>query len=76
MKLLLDIKDSKAAFFMELLKSFHFVKAKTITPHKAEVLEGVRQAVEEMKLIKAGKLKARDAEELINELSCKNHSQV
>ena len=68
MKLLLDIKDSKAAFFMELLKSFPFVKAKTITPYKAEVLEGVRQAVEEMKLIKAGKLKARDAEELIDEL--------
>ncbi len=68
MKVLLEIKDSKAAFFMELLKSFPYVKTKTITPYKAEVLEGIRQAVVEMKLIKAGKLKARNAEEVIDEL--------
>ena len=33
MKVLLDIKDSKASFFMELLKSFSFVKVKPLTPH-------------------------------------------
>jgi hypothetical protein len=68
MRVILDIKDSKAAFVMELLKSLPFVKAKPITPYKAKVLEDVKDAVEEMKLIKAGKLKARNAEELINEL--------
>ena len=68
MKLLLDIKDSKAAFIMELLKNFSFVKANPLTPYKAEVLEGIREAVEEMKLIKAGKLKGRPAEDLLNEL--------
>jgi hypothetical protein len=68
MKVLLDIKDNKAAFFMELLKSFPYVKTKTLTPYKAEVLDGIREAVEEMKLIKAGKLKARNAEELFDEL--------
>jgi len=68
MKVLLDIKDNKAVFFMELLKSFPFVKAKTLTPQKAEVLSGIKEAVEEMKLVKAGKIKARNAEELFYEL--------
>jgi hypothetical protein len=64
MKILLDVKDSKAAFFMELLKSFSFVKTKPLTPYKAKVLEDVKEAVEEMNLIKQGKLKGRNAEDL------------
>ena len=68
MKLLLEVKDEKAPFVLEVLKNFKFVKTKELTPYKAEVLEGIREAVEEMKLIKEGKLKARDARELINEL--------
>ena len=68
MKVLLDIKDEKAAFFMELLNNFKFVKAKPLTPYKADVLEGVKKAVDEMKLIEEGKLKGIPAEELLNEL--------
>ena len=68
MKVLLDIEDTKAEFVMELLKSLSFVKAKPLTPHKASVLEGIREAVEEMKLVKSGKLHARNAEELFDEL--------
>jgi hypothetical protein len=68
MKVLLDIPDSKASFFMELLKNFSFIKAKPLSTYKAKVLEDVKEAVEEMKLIKAGKLEARDAEDLFNEL--------
>lgn len=68
MKVLLDIKDTKAEFVMELLKSLSFVKAKPLTPHKASVLEGVIEAVEEMKKVKTGDLEARNAEELFNEL--------
>jgi hypothetical protein len=68
MKILLDIPDSKASFFMELLKNFSFIKAKPLTAYKAKVLEDVKEAVEEMKLIKAGKLEARNAEDLFNEL--------
>ena len=68
MKVLLDIKDTKAQFVMELLKSFSFVKAKPLTPYKADILEGIKDAVEEMKMIKSGKLKARNAEDLFNEL--------
>lgn len=52
MKLLLDIQDDKAAFIMELLHNFKFVKARLLTPYQAQVLEGVKTAVEEMKLLK------------------------
>ncbi len=68
MKVLLEIKDNKAAFIMELLNNFKFVKAKPLTPYKAEVLEGIKEAVEEMKLIKEGKLKGIPAKDLLDEL--------
>jgi hypothetical protein len=35
---------------------------------KNEILQGLQQAVEEMNLIKQGKLKARNAKDLLNEL--------
>ena len=68
MKVLLDVKDSKAAFVMELLNNFKFVKAEPITNEKSLLIQEIKEAVEEMKLIKAGKLKGRPAEDLINEL--------
>lgn len=68
MKVLLDIKDSEAPFVMELLQRLSFVKAKPLSPHKAKVLEDVKEAGEEMNLIHAGKLKARNAEDLFHEL--------
>jgi len=68
MKVLLDIKDSKAPYLMEVLKGLSFVKTKELTPHKAKVLEDIKEAVKEMTLIKQGKLKGRNAEDLVNEL--------
>jgi len=68
MKLLLDIKDEKVDFVMELLKSLPFVKAKPLSPYKTEVLVGIQEAVDEMRLIKMGKLKGKPAKELFNEL--------
>lgn len=68
MKILLDIKDDKVAFIMELLNNFKFVKAKPLTPYKAEVLENLKEAVEEMKLIKEGNLKGIPAKDLLDEL--------
>ncbi len=68
MKVMLDIKDSKAEFVMELLNSLSFVKATPVSPYKKKVLGDLKQAVKEMNLIKAGKLKARNARDLINEL--------
>jgi hypothetical protein len=68
MKILLDIKDNKAAFFMELLKSFKFVKAEPLSEEKATLLKEIKESVEYMNLVKAGKAKARPAKEVLNEL--------
>ena len=68
MKILLDIRDNKAAFFMEVLKNFSFVKATPITENKAEFLKDLKEAVEEVKLAKQGKIKLQSAKEFIDEL--------
>ena len=71
MKVLLDIPDSKTPSLMEVLKSISYVKAKTLTDNKAQLMEEIREAVEEMKSIRAGKKKARNAEDFIHDLSQK-----
>ena len=68
MKVLLDIKDNKARFVMELLQNLSFVKSQPLSPYKAEVLENLKQSIEELNLIKDGKLKGIPAKELLNEL--------
>ena len=62
MKVLLDIKGDKALHLLEVLKSLPSVKNKQITDSKAQLMSDIREAVEEMKLIRAGKRQARGAE--------------
>jgi hypothetical protein len=68
MKVLLDIKDEKAIYLLEVLKGLSYVKAKQLTDTKAQLLGEIREAVQEMKLIKAGKKQGRDAEDFLNGL--------
>ncbi len=68
MKVLLDIPDGKATSFLEVLKSISSIKVKSLTDTKAALLEEIRDAVEEMKLIKTGKKKGRNVEDFLNEL--------
>ncbi len=68
MKLVVDVKDSKANFVKELLDSLPFVKTKTITPAKAKFLEELRESIREVALAKKGKTKLQSAREFLNEL--------
>ena len=68
MNMLLNVKDSSVPFFMELLNRLDFVEAQPLTPYQSEVVEAVREAVEEMKLIKQGRLQGTSVEELLHEL--------
>ncbi len=71
MKLLLDIEDNKAAAFIEIIKSYSYVKAKPLSVPDAELLEEIREikkAFINANKIKSGKLKGRPVEELLNEL--------
>lgn len=67
MKVLVDVKDSKASFFMELTRSFNLVKAKPIINEKALLLGEMNEALESVKLAKQGKLKAKPLNELLDE---------
>jgi hypothetical protein len=68
MKVILDIMDSKALFFMQLLSNFSFVKARPITHETALLFQEMNEAVNAVNLIKQGKLQARPAKALLNEI--------
>jgi len=68
MKVLVDVKDNKVDFILELLNNFPFAKAKPISSPKARLLQEIQEAVENLNLVKKGKLKARPAKELLDEL--------
>lgn len=68
MKVLLDIKDNKATHLLEVLKGLSYVKATTISDEKALLMEEIKEAVENLALVRKSKLKARPAKDLLNEL--------
>jgi len=51
MKVLVDVNDNKADFILELLNNFPFAKAKPISPAKAQLLEEIKEAVENLNLV-------------------------
>ena len=73
-QIILNIKDSsKLAFFIEVIKNFDFVSInKIITNDKSknenEFLNEIEQAVKEINLVNSGKLKAKSAKKLLDEL--------
>lgn len=69
MKVLLDIRDDdKALHLLEVLKGLSYVKTKTISDEKALLIEEIKEAVENLTLIRQGKMKTRPARELLDEL--------
>ena len=76
MKFVLEVKESKADALLALLNDLPYVKTKPLTPYKAKVLEDLKEAVDELNLVTAGKLVARDAEEFLNELQRKDYTKI
>ena len=68
MRVLLDIKDNKATHLLEVLKGLSYVRTRTISEEKALLIEEIKDAVDELKLIRKGKLKGIPAKDLLNEL--------
>ena len=68
MKVLLDIKDDKAPALLEVLKGLSYVKTKTISDEKNELLLEFREAVEQVKSAKKGKVKLKSLDEFIAEI--------
>jgi hypothetical protein len=68
MKVLLDIKDDKAKHLLAVLNDLSYVKAEPISDEKALLIEEIKEAVNNLKLVRKGTLKARPAKELLDEL--------
>lgn len=69
MKVLVDIPDNEAAFAMKVLKSLSFVKkAKPMSVTTVDLWEDLKEAAEQVRLHKQGKIKLKTAQDLLNEL--------
>ena len=68
--LTLQIPDAQLPLIISELNKFKDIKIQFNSEEntKEEIKEEIRQAVKEVNLIKQGKLKARPARELLNEL--------
>ena len=67
MKVLVEVEDSRAPFFFELMRNIR-AKSLRLTPEKAEILQGLRNAVEDVKRHKRGEIELRELKDLIKEL--------
>ena len=68
MQVLLDIKDSKADMVLGLLKDLSYVKIKPVSDKKKAFLNDLREAVEEVKLAKQGKVKLESIDDFLKQL--------
>lgn len=69
MKVVLDISDNEATFAMRVLKSLSFVKkAKPMSVSAASMWDDLKEAAEQVRLHKQGKIKLKTAQQLLNEL--------
>ena len=69
MQILVEIPDNKATFGLEVLRNLAFVKkAKPMTTEKISLWEDLKEASNEVRLHKQGKIKLKTAQDLLNEL--------
>jgi hypothetical protein len=69
MKVVLDIADNEATFAMKVLKSLSFVKnAKPMSASAAGLWDDLKEAAEQVRLHKQGKIKLKTAQQLLDEL--------
>lgn len=69
MKVVIDIPDKEATFAMKVLESLFFVKkARPMSASAASLWEDLKEAAEQVRLHKKGKIKLKTAQDLLNEL--------
>jgi uncharacterized protein YpbB len=73
----LNIPDTKVSYFIKLISDLDFVKIKErkkvsledeLTPAQKKTWKNIKKGFEEMKMVEAGKMKARPIQDLLNEL--------
>ena len=70
MKVILDVRDNRIAFFMELVKSLDYISVvkEVKDESKSQFITEMAEAFNDVKLYEQGKKKLKTAKELLNEL--------
>ncbi|MCH7413698.1 hypothetical protein MM213_09390 [Belliella sp. R4-6] len=69
MKIIIEIPDNEATFGMKVLKSLSFIKnAKPMSIAGIELWNELKEATEQVRQHKQGKVKLKSAQELLDEL--------
>ncbi len=72
MKVTLEINDSKAAAFLNFVKSLDFIRIHSKEdyeePTKQEILDSIKQGMKEVQLHQEGKIELQSARDFLNEL--------
>jgi hypothetical protein len=69
MKVIVEIPDNEATFGMKVLNSLAFIKkASPMSIAAAELWDELKEAAEQVRLHKQGKLNLKSAKELLDEL--------
>lgn len=68
MDYILTVPEKRKEFLEELIKAMPFIKARRISPEKAERITDMLDAIEEIKAVEAGKRKPRSMKALLREL--------
>ncbi len=68
MNYILTVPEKRKEFLEELFKAMPFLKARPISELKAERMNDMLDAIEEIKAIEAGKRKPRSMKALLREL--------
>ena len=67
-QVILNIKEGKFQFFMELVRSLDFVQIDDDGDSKEAILSNIKKGLKEVKLARQGKLKTTPAKDFLNEL--------
>ncbi|MDR3286369.1 MAG: hypothetical protein LBT27_02885 [Prevotellaceae bacterium] len=67
-RVVLNVRDNKYPFLIELLNNFDFIQVEEQGDSEEEIVANLTEAFEQIKLIKEGKLKTTPAKDFLNEL--------
>ncbi len=68
MDFIVNVEDSKAPFFLELMKNLRSVKVEPISPERKKLLREIRQSVAQLKAADRGETQLRPVREFLREL--------
>lgn len=70
MKVILDIRDNRIPFFMELVKSLDYISVikEVKDESKSQFVSDLAESFNDVKLYEQGKKKLKSAKDLLNEL--------